>query len=914
VRERFDGSDRLAQRARRILRNRSPDWAGEKSGALLDEADLAVVEQSENVTRAWSRSERRLVEASRSERHRKEAARIHVLAENLLRPLGHSRGPYNRAELEALWELASLPETDGQARVVFLRLALNQPGAVEQLANRLEPAVNAAVGLSQIRRRAVLEEVVLPALRGSDGDPWFHWVSTRVGIALGPHDEEFGMLASQALAAYVGSEPETISDEVLEMGPQLPTPAADRLADLIVDAVSKPSSWYQRARLTRGFVGVAPRLSGSGADQVVDRLLDAWGKDFRRFDKGLEEWFEALAPRLPVASAERIAEGLLDGVGKPGEHKPARWFPRSFALVAQHLPGPTVERIVERILGALGNASEWDRERLAGCLLSLSPLRPRPSAERDADRLLEALGKTGKAYARWKRHPYFPALVPWLSDSDVERAAERIVDGIVRALDSTRMHDDLTWLPYDLKAVAPRLSSLAAQRIADRLLEALAKSRIPIELQALVIPFEEMAPLPEIYGSRIAEHLLNNLDKMSDSKELRWLPSCLEDVKPHLTAPASELIADRLLEGMAKTDDLESLRCRSECLRVVGGLLSVPVARRSVARLHDEMDKQSDSDALSMLAIAISPIVLRLSTKEVERVADRFLDALVKTKDEGDQYRFAECLALVVEGLPPRVVARAAARLINLTVKASRPGERDQMAKYFAKVAPRLSLAATERIAGKLFQFFRTRTQPGEIQWFAECVKALSAKLSETAAERAIDILLDSILTRRDPGEGKHVAEAIGVMSARLTASATERAAARLFDALFDTNDRVQHSRLARAIEELAPRLPVPIAERFAEQLHRIIADSETASAVNTPIEHLASALVAIAGKLDVRTIFNLLKFPLYVGVYRNALRKALEDQTGRTFGGDVWGLVEQAGTLGLGPDDLSGPPARLSS
>ena len=41
VRERYDRSDRPAQRARRILRNRLPEWEGGREGAPLEEHDLA---------------------------------------------------------------------------------------------------------------------------------------------------------------------------------------------------------------------------------------------------------------------------------------------------------------------------------------------------------------------------------------------------------------------------------------------------------------------------------------------------------------------------------------------------------------------------------------------------------------------------------------------------------------------------------------------------------------------------------------------------------------------------------------------------------------------------------------------------------------------------------------------------------
>lgn len=65
VRERFDVSDKPGQRARRILDNRSVDWADEQTGAPLDEADLALVEDGIAGTHALSPTEQRLLTASR---------------------------------------------------------------------------------------------------------------------------------------------------------------------------------------------------------------------------------------------------------------------------------------------------------------------------------------------------------------------------------------------------------------------------------------------------------------------------------------------------------------------------------------------------------------------------------------------------------------------------------------------------------------------------------------------------------------------------------------------------------------------------------------------------------------------------------------------------------------------------------
>ena len=74
------------------------------------------------------------------------------------------------------------PPSEERVRILVLQRALEEAGTAEQLANRLEPFVHAAVGLSPARRRAILEEVVLPGLRKPAVDPRIPWTCARIGV------------------------------------------------------------------------------------------------------------------------------------------------------------------------------------------------------------------------------------------------------------------------------------------------------------------------------------------------------------------------------------------------------------------------------------------------------------------------------------------------------------------------------------------------------------------------------------------------------------------------------------------------------------------------------------------------------------------------------------------------------------
>ena len=64
-----------------------------------------------------------------------------------------------------------MPASEEGVRSLVIQRALEEAGTPEQIANRLAPFVHAAVGLSPERRRAIIDEVVLPALRQPEPNP-----------------------------------------------------------------------------------------------------------------------------------------------------------------------------------------------------------------------------------------------------------------------------------------------------------------------------------------------------------------------------------------------------------------------------------------------------------------------------------------------------------------------------------------------------------------------------------------------------------------------------------------------------------------------------------------------------------------------------------------------------------------------
>lgn len=96
---RFRTSVAPGQRGRRLLENRSADWADGKTGPVFDRADLVTVRDGAAGMRAWTGDEVRLVEESR-----KEDERIKAEDEEQLRRIETYKEGQRQAEAEAKLE------------------------------------------------------------------------------------------------------------------------------------------------------------------------------------------------------------------------------------------------------------------------------------------------------------------------------------------------------------------------------------------------------------------------------------------------------------------------------------------------------------------------------------------------------------------------------------------------------------------------------------------------------------------------------------------------------------------------------------------------------------------------------------------------------------------------------------------
>jgi hypothetical protein len=606
VRERYDRSDRPAQRARRVLRNRVSEWEGGREGAPLDEHDLAVVERAQGAMRRWSDDELRLVEASRQARDRGNYDRSRLRAEGLLRALGHAAGPISRIELTALWDLASLPPGEERVRSLVLERALEESGTAEQLSNRLAPFVHAAVGLSPARRRAILDDVVMPGLRKTAANPRLPWTCARIGLSLGADSEEFRRLASESLTKLVEALDLPLDDEAVTLARLMPSEAAER---------------------------VTRRL-------LLDLTADGPGASGRAF-----EMLDAIGPRLSPTAAAPVALQLLDAMTSTRDSHQLARLARGLSALGAALPAATSERAADRLVEVMTDARDMDDlSRLAG---SLEAVRPRLTAAAAA-RTFATLSAAGNAYEIVRVARNLEQVGPRLPAPDADRAAERIVAAMSRISD----RDALQTLTRGLEAVVPRLMASATARAAEQLTSGMQRTRVAAAVQALAEGLSVIArrlPAPEVerFVARAADRLIEAMFEAHQADELRWLGEALGKLGPLLSPGA----ADQRLAALGTAQNPFAMLRLALALRALGPRLpeseAMRLAERVVERLFEAVASVSDPEALRCLAAAMKTVVPRMSSDGAARVVARVVEIMAATGDTRVLADLVEALANV---------------------------------------------------------------------------------------------------------------------------------------------------------------------------------------------------------------------------------------------------------------------------
>src|SRR5262245_15196044 len=212
-----------------------------------------------------------------------------TLAAGLLRPLGHSNS-YDRLndfEMKALADLATLPRVWDRVRVLLIDQALQSPTTAGQLERRLEPILNAALGLDARKRQEVLT-ILARRLADRTTPPDTRRVCARLAVALEVEDRELAAATSAALVDAVerGNDLDTLrllaaDHERLagRLDAKFARAGQGILANRLIAAIKETSEHEELKGLAESYLSLAPKLDPAtarqGATVAADQLLTA---------------------------------------------------------------------------------------------------------------------------------------------------------------------------------------------------------------------------------------------------------------------------------------------------------------------------------------------------------------------------------------------------------------------------------------------------------------------------------------------------------------------------------------------------------------------------------------------------------------------------------------------------------------
>jgi tRNA A-37 threonylcarbamoyl transferase component Bud32 len=332
-----------------------------------------------------------------------------ILLRSLLQPIGYDRLHVAPAEHQAFFELAELAED--RLKLLFLEIALAEPDSALRVARRSEHIVQAVVGASERRRRAVLA-LAGDRQRDASADPRIRLGACWIAIELGSTDlpaaqeawrwvneHDIGLGSGQAflpLLAFNDFSAEQISVLRGSIGPaelaywqkehdlrQVGNLKGLPVLDALTSLRPKTSNRSATDRAGDKPAALPALLDGAAATRAVTELINTFGKtnDLHELQAAGER-LAALAKRMDspeafqtwerlVAILDRMAGANNDAV----DGAVVAAVAQGLVSLARRLDEPAACRASERLVGMLNKLTAG--EVLAAAADSLAAVAPR---------------------------------------------------------------------------------------------------------------------------------------------------------------------------------------------------------------------------------------------------------------------------------------------------------------------------------------------------------------------------------------------------------------------------------------------------------------------------------------------------------------------------------------------------------
>jgi hypothetical protein len=655
-----------------------------------------------------------------------------TLAESLLRPLGHSRSPVNSIELDALWDLARSPSDSDRVRVLFIEKALARPETAEQLKQRSELAVHAAVGLDPQRRQRVLE-LLLPLLRDKGQDWRKRETCVALGIALDETEKEFALEAAKTT----------------------------------LEAMAKDIEPHRQVSRTRVFQAVADKLHPDQAAIILKTLVQILPREVLEHEPKLfADCYRALASKLPpeqlqkamVTGVQAILHQMIKSRGE-ASGPTSYFYSLSLGVVLDDLISEETARglskdFLQRIdEPADRNNLYWLCEVLASKVIrKLDPEQAREVSAAAVKSILKKIDARDSSY----KVRYLALSLSWFPEKLQPDQKTEALQIILRQMKKTPDAERLEDLAYALSAVARQLgpdqSRAANTEAAQIILEHMDN---PSKAGDLDLRFAlALAWLPETLerdqSARLTKMILKRMDEASGAGQLWHLGEALRQVArklgPDSARTASTEAAEKILNKMktAKTSELEPL---ARALREVAGGLDSKRAKAATQSILGKLSETTDVYALSSLAYTLGAVVPKVGPDEVRQESNSVVKTilkLMKTTHAAHGESLAYGLQAVAGELDAELIAEATWILLQLRPKSPEFDPRgNQVTRSVehaydaltSKLDPEQAAALTRRILQEIPKNKQT--------YDLAAVRLVATKIGLDQARKARDCILE---------------------------------------------------------------------------------------------------------------------------------------------------------------------------
>jgi tRNA A-37 threonylcarbamoyl transferase component Bud32 len=787
-----------------------------------------------------------------------------TLVDSLLRPLGQKEGPLEPIELETLWKLAGLSRDS--VRLRFLRTGLATPASAERLLRRADYVVQAVVGLDD-RRRQDVNNLLAEAYRAGKSQPRRQQACLLLAAMLPATDPELGREAVTSLGTVLTSSPNVLllarasaalPNLVRILEPAQAASLSAQLTDRLTRDAGQPHAKFAELHLADALRALAGKLEAAPAEATAGRLLGVIEK-FQDPQARVGAALRELARRVPPAARARLALAAADRLAREA-HNDRNYYGQICVLGA-----------VRELTGGLDSAT-------AGAV---------------AARMAQAMAGTSNPNLRKDLLEALRGLACRMAPEEASAAARQVE----QAMRKSPHLGALPPLAEGLRVLSDRLGPAAATRQTAAAVEHLAAvinrvagsyKREPIQALGILAGHLEPADARRL-ATVVAEHLVQSVHPGTNG-DLPLLAGTLHELLGRLPADEAARLssapARRLVEAQRKEPSQPAFlqpafQWRIAALKELAGRLDRAEASAVAAWAAEALSKPSPANWTS-------PINHLVSLSGLLRSLHGKLD-------------------------PPearRLFAGAMDRLVEEMGKPSVPTQTPFVIEL-KELAARLGPAGADRLSAVADRLLKELGEPGAVPYVlstrSSSLMELADSLDGARRSRAVARLTERIAENPSLNVLAPMSAALGRVASGVDEPTAAAATRYLLASLDRAPDAIDF--LARALKELSARLDAPTASRVRALLAVRLAEAMARANNDFLAEQKLKELTELSGKLDERTLVEVLKAPVCVGAGRALILAGLAKRAGRPFP-SRWDYVTWASTH-TPSLDLRGPARR---